>query len=227
MSFTRIKFAVLIAGALATSGCAIAAGALGIRSIYEEPEYKTLAPQEAPFEVREYGERLAIEATVPVTSDRGDDNSAFRVLFRYISGENRVQQKIDMTVPVEVEEPRSEKIAMTVPVEVNESGEESTMTMKFFLPAEYTMETAPAPVDSRLQLITLPPQTVAVLRFSGAPSQEDIDRRQEELQAALAASTDWEPVGEPTIYYYDAPFTPPLLRRNEIIVPVEQSQEED
>ena len=89
--------------------------------------------------------------------------------------------------------------------------------MRFFLPAKYSHDTAPQPDDARVRLVTVPDETVAVLRFSGAG--EDFAQRQKQLIAELAGSP-WRPGGDAYSLYYDAPFTPPFLRRNEAAVTV-------
>ena len=65
----------------------------------------------------------------------------------------------------------------------------------------------------------LPPETVAVLRFSGTPSPDAVAARTGELVKALAASA-WQPAGAPVAWFYDPPWTIPSLRRNEVAVPV-------
>ena len=91
--------------------------------------------------------------------------------------------------------------------------------MRFFMPAEYTLETLPRPGDDRVRIVTVPAQTLAVLRFSGEADDDAGRRRKAELLAGLAGST-WEPVGEPGFFGYDPPMTPPELRRNEVFVEV-------
>lgn len=120
-----------------------------------------------------------------------------------------------MTVPVEVHD--REQVAMTVPVQTSQSN--GLVRMRFFLPAKFSRENAPMPVDDRVRLVTIPAETIAILRYSGS----GIDRvqRQAELTAALAPSP-WRRSGEPYTLNYDAPFTLSFLRRNEAAVAVEK-----
>jgi hypothetical protein len=118
---------------------------------------------------------------------------------------------IAMTVPVSVRD--RERVAMTTPVEATATG--SRMRMRFFLPAKYALDSAPQPLDQRVQLLTVPTQTIAALRYSG--SARDFDSRQLELVTILEG-TQWRPLGQPYTLYYDAPFTLPFLRRNEAAV---------
>jgi hypothetical protein len=193
-------------------------GFFGVR-LYEEPRYAVEARLDGGVEVRRYEPRLAAE--VEVTGATPDDESerAFRALFEYIAGANAGSaggEKIAMTAPVEVaREP--EKIAMTVPVEKTRSG--AGTRMRFFLPARFTRETAPTPHDARVRIVELPPETLAVLRYSGTAPDDEIARRGDELLRALEGSR-WRTDGDPVSLFYDAPFTLPFVRRNEVAVPV-------
>jgi len=160
-----------------------------------------------------------VETTVDAVDDRSGRNQAFRILFDYISGANRSQSKVDMTTPVEVAS-TAEKIAMTVPVETAAVAG-GRMTMRFFLPASYTRETAPEPADPKVRIVELPNTTEAVLRFSGLGGEARIEERTARLREALDGS-DWMLAGEATTLFYDPPWTIPFFRRNEITIPVER-----
>ena len=86
---------------------------------YEEPKYKTIKSSEV-YEIREYGDRLAVEI------EYSNEDSGFRYLFNYISGENKSSEKVKMTVPVT----QSVKIDMTSPV--TQSTRDGKMKMQFF-----------------------------------------------------------------------------------------------
>jgi hypothetical protein len=108
-------------------------------------------------------------------------------------------------------------IAMTAPVAM-ESGQ-GGQVMRFFMPAEYTLETLPLPGDDRVRIVTVPAQTLAVLRFSGEADDDLVAAKNAELLAGLDGSR-WEPIGEPGFFGYDPPMTPPEQRRNEVFVEV-------
>ncbi len=138
-------------------------------------------------------------------------------LAAFIFGQNRQGPAVAMTAPVSVEKVTA-PIAMTAPVAM-EPGDNGRV-MRFFMPAEYTPETLPRPGDNRVRIVTVPAQTLAVLRFSGEADDEEVATRKAELLAGLAGS-NWEPVGEPGFFGYDPPMTPPEQRRNEVFVEVE------
>ena len=76
----------------------------------EEAEYTVLLTEEN-FEIRWYEPHILAETMV--NSDfNSAGNMAFSRLFKYISGNNTSQQKVEMTSPV-VQEAASEKIDMT------------------------------------------------------------------------------------------------------------------
>lgn len=200
-------------------------GVAGIR-LYEEPAYAVLATLAPQVEVRRYAPRLAAEVEVDVPEDAARENDragrdeAFRLLFRYIAGANRAGDapgRIAMTMPVETAQ-ASARIAMTAPVETRVGA--GRVRMRFFLPASFTRADAPVPQDPRVRLVDMPAETLAVLRFSGSLDLREEARRQAELLETLAA-TGWQARGTPIAYYYDAPFTIPFLRRNEVAVPVD------
>jgi hypothetical protein len=193
-------------------------GVFGIR-LYEEPRYEVITRISDRVEIRRYGPRVAAEVEWPAAGKAGRDQ-AFRMLFAYIAGANKSSasenSRIAMTVPVEVRD--KERIAMTAPVQASEAI--GAMRMQFFLPAKYTQDSAPAPLDGRVKLVTVPGETIATLRFSGSGS--DFAARQSELIAILTGS-QWQPTGAPYALSYDAPFTLPFLRRNEAAVAVVKS----
>jgi len=53
---------------------------------------------------------------------------------------------VAMTVPVEVSD--KERLAMTVSVQTSETN--GTLKMRFFLPAKYSRESAPKPLNPRV-----------------------------------------------------------------------------
>ena len=81
-----------------------------------------------------------------------------------------------------------------------------------------TANEAPVPTDPRVALVGLPAMTVAALRFSGSRDDASVEARTAELVAALGAS-GWAPVGDASALFYDPPWTIPMFRRNEVMVP--------
>ena len=165
------------------------------RAGYETPEY-TVVSKEGAFEIRDYPSLTIISAPMP---HRGADG-AFMKLFRFISGKNE----------------RSEKISMTTPVLM--SGSE-TGTMSFIVPKAVAAKGAPAPANPELTLSTKPAARYAVLRFSGSSSAAHSKEKATQL-AAWVKTKGLRSSGKPTFAYYNPPWTPGFLRRNEVLIPL-------
>jgi hypothetical protein len=179
----------------------------------EEPRF-TVVETIGAIEIRQYGPRLAAE--VVVQGDEEDArNDGFRPLADYIFGNNKARTKIAMTAPVAQE--RSEKIAMTAPVAQTRDG--TGWRVRFFMPAKYTRDTLPQPNNPAVRIVEVPPETMAVIRFSNSRSSEAIAKQTAALLGTLATSR-WTVAGAPVTWLYDPPWTLPFFRRNEVAVPV-------
>ena len=206
-------FGFLLAAFL--SGCSF----LGIRSGYEQPSYTVVDKLSESVEIRTYEPRLAAEASVVKDDLDEGRREAFRILFRYISGNNLAGKEVEMTAPVE-SAAAPKQIAMTTPVEAA-STRGGKVHMRFFLPSAYSEETAPEPVDSRVRIVSSDEQIVAAIRFSGTLTEKARAAKTEELLRTLDR-TSWEAMSDPVAYLYDPPWTLPFLRRNEIVVEISQ-----
>ncbi len=199
---------------LMLAGCSL----VGERSGYEEPPYEVIERIGDDVEVRRYEPRLVADVTVPESEAEGGGSAAFRILFDYISGKNRAEDKVAMTVPVAVAD-AGEEIAMTVPVEQGSAAETQGTRMRFFFPARYTAETAPAPLDERITIAEVPGQTLMVLRYSGFNGEAKKARQTARLDRLIAGS-GWAAAGPPAFMAYDPPWTLPPFRRHEVARPV-------
>lgn len=170
------------------------------------------------FELRRYPTHAVAEVTVSAEfADAG--NRAFRYLFGYISGDNTARQKVAMTAPV-VQSAASTEIAMTAPVVQSPAGEGS-FVIAFVLPAGMTAATAPAPSRPEVTIREVPAALSAAVRYSGRWTRESYDRHCAELLEAVAAD-GLVPTGPPRFARFDPPYTPWFLRRNEVVVDVEE-----
>ena len=179
----------------------------------EEPSYK-LEMHEGAHEVRAYPPLIAAETTV--SGDRGAAvNAGFRLLAAYIFGGNVQGQSIAMTAPVVQAHERAGRIAGPLTA----SGKSGTWIVQFIMPAGRTLETLPAPKDSRVRLRLLSPARLAVARFSGLTTDGDLQRETAALEAFMARH-GLHAAGAPALARYDPPWTPWFLRRNEIWIPI-------
>lgn len=210
-----VKTGASVAARLAEGGASV----LGVRYGTAEPRF-VVERETGGLQIRRYGPRVAAETTV--AEDEATARSAgFRRLAGYIFGGNHDSAKIAMTAPVaqESSDPRrGQKIAMTAPVAQTAAANDAWV-IRFFMPADYSMETLPAPNDPAVKLVTVPAETVAVLRFTGDRGPEAVASHTADLLHALQDTT-LKPDGPPVAWFYDPPWTIPMLRRNEIAVPV-------
>lgn len=207
--FEAIKsYALLIVFGLASP--------FGINLGTEQPKYRVIEALGGGVEVREYVERIAAEAAVDTHTANEARSESFNILAGYIFGKNKQRQSIAMTSPVEVNS-KGRSIAMTSPVEVNARG--GSMTMRFFMPAAYSMAELPEPTDPRVKLVAVPSVTVAVLRYSGSTMDANTKAKTAMLLDVLQSSK-WKPAGPSKAFFYNPPWTIPFLRRNEVLVEV-------
>jgi hypothetical protein len=206
VSFSRQVAPIL--GQVAEAGGSI----VGIRSGTEEPSF-TLDRHVGGVEIRNYGPRVAAQTTIEADEEAAR-NEGFRRLARYIFGGNTAKTKIAMTAPVA--QKQSEKIAMTAPV-ATARGAAGEWVIRFFMPSEHSLESLPVPSDERVQLVGVPAETIAVLRYSGTATLDAIASHTDQLLKTLrdnGFTTD----GEPFSWFYDPPWTIPFRRRNEVAV---------
>ncbi len=172
------------------------------------------------YEIREYPEHIVAQTTVggSYTESMGD---GFRIVAGYIFGGNTKKESIAMTAPVLAQKQEtkniSEGIAMTAPVMVKTEGD--SQTVSFGMPRNYSLETLPVPNDSRVKIVTVPTKKYAVMRFSWYRSDGRIKSVQAKLLSNLAR--DGEVVTGDFVYAgYNAPWTPPWMLRNEVLVEI-------
>ena len=200
--------------AVLTSLSGTACSVVGVRSV-EEPAF-TVASRVGGVEIREYGPRVAAQTTVQADAQAAR-SAGFRRIAGYIFGGNQSRATIAMTAPVAQ---KGETIAMTAPVAEGPAGD--GQTIQFFMPKSYTLDTLPTPLDPAVQLVAVPPQTMAVLRYSGSIAPAVVAEKQQQLLTILA-SGPWHPTGPVIAWFYDPPWTLPPFRRNEVAVPVAPS----
>lgn len=181
----------------------------------EEPAF-TIVRHVGNVEIRDYP--ALVVAEVAVTGDQKEAASkGFRLLAGYIFGGNKRRTGIAMTTPV-AQEPTSEKIAMTAPV--IQTANEGTWIVRFTMPSAYTLGSLPQPDDPRIQLRDLPAERVAVLRFSGFASKDRVAEKTAELIAAADAH-DLHTFGPVSLAQYNPPWTLWFMRRNEVMIKME------
>ena len=181
-----------------TTLLALTLGNTAMASDIEEPSW-TLVDTVETVELREYAPSIQ---AVTQLDHSGQTSAGFQRLAGFIFGGNETGEKIAMTAPVE------------------ESLEANQPLMAFTLPSEYELEDLPEPADDSVQIQTVPGRTMAAIRFSGWATDGKVKRNTQQLIATLKQH-GIEAVGTPSLNQYNPPWTPPFLRRNEIMVEVQ------
>ena len=166
------------------------------RSGYKSAPYAVVR-SDGNFELRDYPALSVVET--PMID--GGSGGSFSRLFRFITGGNATKQKIAMTTPVFM------------------SGSGSGNTMAFVMPSG--IGNLPHPDDASVTSRTLPAGRFAVLRFSG---NRNIQRETEHLDClrGWVASNGYHVSAPPVYAYFDPPWTPSFLRRNEVMLRIDQ-----
>ncbi len=167
---------------------------VGTRAGYETAAYE-VERREGAFEIRDYDELIMVRTAL----SGGSEDGSFMRLFRYISGANGTDSKI----------------AMTTPVFMSPEGEEEFMS--FVMPRKVAAKGAPLPTATEVELDTREGGRYAVHRFSGNRSEAKVRAAEKKLVQWLKTE-GIEPTGETEYAGYDPPFTPPFLRRNEVLL---------
>jgi peptide-methionine (S)-S-oxide reductase len=187
----------------------------------EQADY-TVVKKMNGYEMREYPAHIMAQTTVSGSYGKSMGNG-FSIVAGYIFGGNTKKEYIAMTAPVVAQKGEvkkvSESIAMTAPVVVAAEGD--SQIISFGMPRSYTIETLPTPNDPRVKIVMIPAKKYAVMRFSWYRSDARIKSMQEKLLSALARDGV---VASGSIAYagYNAPWTPPWMTRNEVLVELKE-----
>jgi len=184
----------------------------------EEPDFKVIATIDG-IEYRHYSSYLVAETLVSSAQSRNKAaNTGFRRLFNYISGDNLPKQSIKMTAPVQ-QQPLSQKIAMTAPVQ--QRGIAEGWIISFVVPKNFDLETVPVPTNPDVSIKEIPARIMAVNKYSGRWTDMKLNKETEKLLNNLNAA-GVRTCGDVMSAAYNAPFVPPFMRRNEVMVEIDR-----
>jgi len=163
----------------------------------EQPDY-TVIKKDNEFEIRLYTNFLT--ATVETEGERDDAISkGFRILFKYISGENKNKESISMTVPV-----------------MQKSTGNNKWNVSFVVPKKFNLQNVPQPENQNVKIINNQNLKVIVITFSGLFSDANIKEKETKLRNYIRDKG--LKIEEPAIYAgYNAPWTLWFLKRNEVL----------
>jgi hypothetical protein len=181
----------------------------------EHTDYNVIQKM-ADYEIREYPAHIVAQTTAKGTY-REALNLGFRIVAGYIFGGNTKKQTIATTALVTAQRDISEKISMTAPVLATTEGDSHIIS--FGMPRSYTLETLPEPLDPQVEIVPIPLKRFAALKFSWSRADARVKRMEIKLLSALARDKV-EVAGSPVYAGYNAPWTPPWMVRNEIMVEI-------
>jgi hypothetical protein len=157
------------------------------------------------FEVRFYPASTIATINSEAKNYRELSGSGFRKLAGYIFGGNEENKKIAMTSPVQMD--------------INEN----QSSMSFVMPSDFSKDNLPKPNDSSIAIKTTEDEYVAVIRFGGYASDNDIKTYSKILQGYLDEN-NIKAIGNFKLLGYNPPYQV-INRRNEIVVKVEWKSE--
>lgn len=188
----------IAAAAAGTAAVAAAAYYLNERNS-EKPEYDLLI-DEGRLALRDYPALLVAQSRQSGQRETALGNG-FRMLSDYIFARSRP----------------GPKIAMTAPVLSCADGDQDWLT-RFVMPSRWSRATLPMP-SSGVEIIEIPARKLATIRFSGTIDDATLAAQTGELREWMAANA-LKPAGPPEYAFYNSPFIPGAMRRNEVLIPV-------
>eukprot|EP00591_Stephanopyxis_turris_P007077 CAMPEP_0195525586 /NCGR_PEP_ID=MMETSP0794_2-20130614/26078_1 /TAXON_ID=515487 /ORGANISM="Stephanopyxis turris, Strain CCMP 815" /LENGTH=456 /DNA_ID=CAMNT_0040656073 /DNA_START=69 /DNA_END=1439 /DNA_ORIENTATION=+ len=186
------------------------------------PEYKVVSKGDG-YEVREYVGYTAASTSMSkvgeqyALDDLTSSGAAFNAIAAYLFGANDEERSLEMTTPVTTT---------------------SLGEMRFYLKKNGDDDTFPNPVAAEdklnekgaVKVVDVAPARLAVARFTGFVTDGEVARQKDALLSALAI--DGVEIDVPhgavvpyCVFQYNPPYTIPIVRRNELAIPVRANGE--
>lgn len=163
----------------------------------EEPRYQTIE-SDGSIEIRKYPALVTAGTEV-----RGERQAAltegFRTLADYLFARSREGKKLQMTAPV-----------------LSDTDRDGSWRTRFIMPADKARAELPAPPPG-VELVSEPAARVAAIRFSGKADDATIEAKEQALRSWLQTKS-LPHEGKATHAFYNAPFLPGPMRRNEVLI---------
>ncbi|KAL8148080.1 heme-binding-like protein At3g10130, chloroplastic [Apium graveolens] len=174
----------------------------------ETPKYEVVKTT-GNYEIRKYPGCVVAQVTYKPSQFKGNKDGGFMILANYIGALRNPQNK------------KAETIAMTAPVVTKSGDEESVMVMEFILPDKYKKaEEAPEPVDERVMISEERERKYGVVKFSGSATEKVVEEKVGKLREVLERD-GIKVVGEYMLGRFNPPWTLPMFKTNELMIPVE------
>jgi hypothetical protein len=172
----------------------------------EEPDYDTVR-SDGEIEVRDYDAMIVAE-TIKSGYHEKARRIGFETLADYIFAHNRDGKKIPMTAPVLQQLSENE-------------GQTKGWAIRFVMPKKHTVATLPAPASDDVKLKEISSKRVVAIRFNGNFSATLASKKLMHLYNYIA-DENLTQKGDPEYAFYNPPWTPGFLKRNEILIEIER-----
>ena len=155
-----------------------------------------------PYEVIQSLDDLEIRFYPPamMAKTMANTGNPFSTLFRYISGSNQKNEKIEMTTPVYM------------------YPEDGTSAMEFVLPKKYMHQQAPAPSGTNVKIYESKPGYFAAVSYGGYSNATKVKIHTDRLMSEMHKH-NLKAISNPVVLSYDSPYKV-MNRRNEILVEI-------
>lgn len=172
----------------------------------EEPDYDVVR-EDGAIEIRDYDAMIVAE-TIKSGYHEKARRAGFETLADYIFARNREGKKIKMTTPVMQQLAEGE-------------GRTKGWAIRFVMPKKYTLASLPQPAGNDVTLKDMPARRMAAIRFSGNFSATLASKQLMSLYNYLA-DNNLKQKGDPQYAFYNPPWTPGFMKRNEILIEIER-----
>ena len=162
----------------------------------ETAKYEVIEKISDNIEIRQYQNMML--ATIATGVD-AKGNRNFRSLFKFISGENKKEQKISMTTPVFREKIKDKRV------------------MSFVMPEKFNKNNTPAPNNKNIKIEIVKNVKFIAITFSGRWSESNFNEQQEILTRLVKEKNINADIANPVRAYYNSPMALPFLRKNEVL----------
>ena len=172
----------------------------------EEPDHDVVR-DDGDIQIRDY-DGMVVAETIKSGYHEKARRMGFETLYDYIAAKRRPGRKIQMTTPVLQQLAEGE-------------GRTKGWAVRFVMPKKFTKATLPDPGSDDVTLKDVPPHRVAAIRFSGNFNATLASKQLMNLYNYLA-DNNLKQKGDPQYAFYNPPWTPGFMKRNEILIEIER-----
>lgn len=201
----NVSTALVIGGSLLAIGAAFYV-TKKIADHAEEPDYDVVR-RDGDIEIRDY-DAMVVAETVKTGYHEKARRRGFETLYDFIAANNRSGKKIAMTVPVLQQLSESE-------------GRTKGWAVRFIMPKKYTKASLPTPNSNDIAIREIPAKRLVAIRFNGNFTASLASKKLMALYNYVS-DENLKQKGDPIYAFYNAPWTPGFMRRNEILIEVER-----